>query len=132
MPVGVHCTMRKYSRINWCYYLWNAGLVVSVIVDRAKPICVHLTQRQISYPTPVTQFATRTMFLYFCCPNCGFLLCFPRRPTYQHPFGQVGLSPTYWLPHPFGLTALAFIPTLVFCTRLRCFLRPPKAVFRCV
>src|SRR2546426_10809616 len=68
MPVGVHCTMRKYSRINWDYYLWNAGLVVSVIVDRAKPVCVHLTQRQISYPTLVTQFGTRTMFLYFCCP----------------------------------------------------------------
>ena len=32
MPVDVHCTMRKYSRINWGYYLWNAGLVVSLIV----------------------------------------------------------------------------------------------------
>src|SRR2546426_8570168 len=74
MPVVVHCTMRKYSRINWGYYLWNADLVVLVAVDRAEPVCVHLTQRQVSGPTPVTQVGTRTMFLYFVVLHNGFLL----------------------------------------------------------
>src|SRR5207245_1957964 len=59
------------------YYLWSAGLVCSVIVDRAKAVCVHLTQRQISYPTSVTQFGTRTMFLYFCCPAQWISSVFP-------------------------------------------------------
>src|SRR5437870_4667478 len=77
MPVGVHCTMRKYSRINWGYYLWNADLVVLVTVDRAEPVCVHLTQRQVTDPTPVTQVGTRTMFLYFCCPAQWISSVFP-------------------------------------------------------
>src|SRR5207244_8375745 len=77
MPVDVHCTMRKYSRINWGYYIWNADLVVLVRVDRAEPVCVHFTQRQVSDPTPVTQVGTRTMFLYFYCPAQWISSVFP-------------------------------------------------------
>ena len=113
MPVGVHCTMRKYSRINWGYYLWNAGLVVPVTVDRTEPVCVHLTHRQVSDPTPVTRVGTRTMFLYFCCPVQWISSVFPLTTHVSAPIRSSRFI-TYLLASSLLFTALAINLTLIF------------------